>query len=55
MAQAHAHLHITAAEWDRMAALFKVVLDKYKVPDKEQSELFAIVGTTRADIVESKE
>lgn len=55
MAESHAHLHITPAEWDRMAALFKGVLDKYKVPEKEQGELFAIVGTTRADIVEAKE
>lgn len=55
MRESHAHLHITAAEWDRMAALFKGVLDKYKVPEKEQGELFAVVGTTRADIVESKE
>jgi hemoglobin len=54
MKESHAHLHITAAEWDRMAELFKGVLDKYKVPAKEQGELFAIVGTTRADIVEAK-
>jgi hemoglobin len=54
MKESHAHLHITAAEWDRMATLFKGVLDKYKVPAKEQGELFAIVGTTRGDIVESK-
>lgn len=55
MKESHAHLHITPAEWDRMSSLFKSVLDKHKVPDKEQGELFAIVGTTRADIVAAKE
>jgi hemoglobin len=55
MKDSHAHLHITEAEWDRMAQLFKQVLDKYKVPEKEQQELFAIVvGTTKADIVTAK-
>jgi hypothetical protein len=27
------------------------VLDEYKVPETEQAELFAIVGSTRSDIV----
>jgi hemoglobin len=54
MKDSHAHLHITEAEWDRMAQIFKQVLDKYKVPEKEQQELFAVVGTTKADIVTAK-
>jgi len=52
MKESHAHLHITDKEWDEMAKVFKAVLDKYKVPAKEQQELFAIVGTTKADIVQ---
>lgn len=54
MKESHAHLHITEAEWQRMAEIFKQVLDKYKVPEKEQQELFAVVGTTKADIVVAK-
>jgi hemoglobin len=51
MADSHHHLRITPAEWGVFAAHFKAVLDKFNVPEAEQQELFAIVGTTRADIV----
>ena len=51
MKESHAQLHITEKEWGEMASVFKAVLDKYKVPAKEQQELFAIVGTTKGDIV----
>jgi hemoglobin len=51
MKEAHKHLDITGKEWDVMAADFKKVLDKFKVPEKEQKELFDIVGTTKSDIV----
>ena len=53
MKDSHAHLNITNAEWDRMVSLFKQVLAKHKVPDKEQQELLDIVGSTKADIVAS--
>jgi hemoglobin len=51
MKESHAHLNITEKEWAQMASVFKSVLDKYKVPGKEQEELFAVVGTTKGDIV----
>jgi hemoglobin len=51
MADSHRHLKITAAEWDVFAGHFKAVLDQFKVPEREQKELFEIVGTTRGDIV----
>ena len=51
MKDSHKHLNISGKEWDAMAADFKATLDKFKVPEKEQSELFAIVGTTKKDIV----
>jgi hemoglobin len=51
MKEAHASLRITQMEWDAMVADFKASLDKFKVPTVEQNELFAIVGTTKADIV----
>jgi hypothetical protein len=34
-----------------MVADFQRTLDKFKVPRREQQELFAIVGSTRSDIV----
>jgi hemoglobin len=51
MKDSHKHLDITGSEWNAMAADFKKVLDKFKVPEKEQNELFEIVGTTKNDIV----
>jgi hemoglobin len=51
MKTAHAHLNITAAEWDQMVMLFKDVLAKHQVPEGETQELLDIVGSTQADIV----
>src|SRR3972149_10586487 len=53
MKEAHAHLNITEREWDRMVTIFKEILAKYKVPEKETQELLAIVGSTKGDIVVS--
>jgi hemoglobin len=55
MKDSHAHLKITESEWQAMAADFKKTLDKFEVPEKEQSELFAIVESTKPDIVISEE
>ena len=51
MKDSHKHLNITEKEWDAMVADFKVTLNKFKVPEKEQEELIGIVATTKADIV----
>jgi hemoglobin len=51
MKEAHKGMDITGAEWDAMAADFKATLDHFKVPAREQEELFKGVGATRADIV----
>jgi hemoglobin len=51
MKDAHAHLHISAAEWDEMAKVFVGVLDEFKVPKADQQELLGIVASTRGDIV----
>ncbi|MFP2906313.1 group I truncated hemoglobin [Pyxidicoccus sp. 3LFB2] len=51
MKESHHHLKITGAEWTVFAGHFKAVLDQFKVPEAEQQELFAIVATTRGDIV----
>lgn len=53
MKEAHVHLHITEKEWDAMVADFKKTLDAFKVPEKEQAELFGAVGAAKGDIVET--
>ena len=51
MKESHKDMNITEKEWDAMAADFKKTLDKFEVPEKEQKELFAIVESTKPDIV----
>ncbi|MDC0668724.1 group I truncated hemoglobin [Nannocystis radixulma] len=51
MREAHAHLAITAAEWDAFVADFLATLDKFGVHGSERDELLAILGSTRDDIV----
>lgn len=54
MKDAHAHLNITEAEWDRMVMIFVDLLASYEVPEQESAELLAIIDSTKADIVMSK-
>jgi hemoglobin len=54
MKEAHVRLHITEKEWGVMVAEFKLSLAKFKVPAKEQQELFDIVGKTKPDIVKGQ-
>jgi hemoglobin len=51
MTAAHAHLGISTAEWNAMVADFVATLDQFKVPEREQQELLAIVESTRKEIV----
>jgi hemoglobin len=51
MRDSHAHLDITAGEWQAFMDILKRTLDKFQVPLPEQSEIFAIVQSTRGDIV----
>jgi hemoglobin len=51
MAESHAHLKITSAEWTAFLDDFQQTLDKFGVGAAEQAELKAIVDSTRADIV----
>ena len=51
MKETHAGFHLTQKEWDAMLADFKATLAKFKVPAAEQAELFAIVESTKPDIV----
>lgn len=51
MKESHAHLHITEREWQAMLSDFRRVLNNYKVPEREQGELIAIVESTKPEIV----
>ncbi len=52
MADSHAHLKITNAEWEAFLDDFQQTLDKFAVRAEEQAELKAIVNSTRSDIVD---
>lgn len=52
MKESHANFHITQKEWDALLVDLKASLDKFKVPTAEQTELIAIVESTKGDIVE---
>lgn len=54
MKESHEHLNITEDEWQAMVKDFLSTLIKFKVPEKEQSELLLVVGSTKADIVTAK-
>ena len=51
MADSHTHLGITEGEWQVFLADLRASLDKFAVPKVEREELFAIVESTKADIV----
>ncbi len=51
MRESHEHLDITQEEWQVFLGDFQATLDKFEVPPAEQQELFAIVGSTKGDIV----
>jgi hemoglobin len=53
MKESHTNLKITEREWDRMVTIFKEVLAKHRVPQKETQELLAIVDSTKTEIVVS--
>jgi hemoglobin len=51
MYDSHAHLAITEQEWHFFLDDLRHTLDKFHVPAAEQGELFAIVESTKPDIV----
>lgn len=51
MQESHAHLKITAGEWQAFLDDLQQTLDQFQVPAADQAELFAIVASTRQDIV----
>jgi len=51
MKDSHLHLDITEAEWGHFLEDFGATLDKFTVPAAERGELFALVESTKGDIV----
>ena len=51
MKDSHLELDITEDEWQVFLVDFEQTLDKFEVPVAERQELFAIVDSTKADIV----
>jgi len=52
MKTTHKGLGITEEQWNTSAQYLKNTLNKFKVPEKEQKELFAAVSSIKNDIVE---
>jgi len=51
MKTAHTGLHITEADWNTSAAHLTETLNKFKVPQKEQDEVFAAISGLKSQIV----
>jgi hemoglobin len=54
MKTSHEGLGITNEEWDRFVKITKEVLNKFKVPAKEQQEFLQLVSPLKSVIVEKK-
>jgi hemoglobin len=54
MKTAHAGAGITKADWDRSLKIFGEVLNKFKVPEKEQQELAALLMPLEKDVVDKQ-
>lgn len=51
MVEAHTGMKISDGEFDALVVDLKKTLDKFKVPEREQSELLGALGGMRADTV----
>jgi hemoglobin len=51
MRDSHVHLDITEDEWQVFLADLQACLDHFAVPRAEQGEIFALVESTKSDIV----
>ncbi len=54
MKTSHEGLGITEREWNRFVRITKEVLDKFKVPAREQQELLQAIAGLKPQIVEKK-
>ena len=49
--EAHQHLHITEKEWDALIAIFRDSMNGFKVPQREQSEVIAILESSKGQVI----
>jgi hemoglobin len=54
MKTAHAGAGITEGDWNAAVAHLVATLDKFKVPEKERSELLTAISSFKGDIVDKK-
>ena len=52
MKTVHAGMGVSSAQFDALAGHLVAALDKFKVPEREKTELISLVAPTKADIVE---
>jgi hemoglobin len=52
MKTSHAGAGVSKADWDRSVGILGEVLNKFRVPAKEQQDLVALLGPLEKDIVE---
>jgi hemoglobin len=52
MKTTHAGIGITSADWDTSVKLLVATLDKFKVPEKEKTEVLNAISPLKKDIVE---
>jgi hemoglobin len=51
MKTAHAGMNVSEAEFNALVEDLGKTLDRFKVPEKEQKELLAILGPMKRDVV----
>lgn len=51
MRDSHVHLDITEEEWQVFVGDLQACLDTFNVPEAEQREIFALIDSTKSDIV----
>jgi len=54
MKSAHAGMDITNAEFDALLGDLVTIMNKFKVGEREQSELLSVLSPIRQDIVERR-
>ena len=55
MKKAHAGAGISEADWQTAVSHLTATLEKFRVPDKERSEVLAAISSMKSDIVEKKQ
>lgn len=51
--EAHKHLHVSEKEWQQLIKIFRESMTSFKVPQREQNEIIAIIESTKGQILAS--